>query len=281
MKILKHSSDLHKYLNQPLFKNCKIGFVPTMGALHQGHLSLLNTSKNQTDVTVCSIYVNPTQFNNPKDFEKYPITLEQDILMLEAHGCDVLFLPETNEMYPNPDALNKHFELGYLETILEGKFRPGHFQGVCMIVETLLETVQPDILFLGQKDFQQCMVIKKLIELKKLPVEVMICPTLREASGLAMSSRNTRLNEEEKKLATQLFQSLRWIKENISTSTNFTSLQKVQIEKLEQSGFKVDYLELALRNNLELVDNYHSGKKYVLLIAAYLGDIRLIDNILI
>ncbi len=281
MKILKHSYDLHKYLNQPLFKNSKIGFVPTMGALHQGHLSLLNASKNHTDVTVCSIYVNPTQFNNPKDFEKYPITLEQDILKLEANGCDVLFLPETNEMYPNSDATNRHFELGYLETILEGKFRPGHFQGVCMIVETLLEIVQPNILFLGQKDFQQCMVIKKLIELNKLPVEVRICPTLREPSGLAMSSRNMRLNDEEKKLAIQLFQSLQWIKDHISTSSNFTTLQKIQIEKLEQSGFKLDYLELALRDNLELVDNYHSGEKYVLLLAAYLGDIRLIDNILI
>jgi pantoate--beta-alanine ligase len=281
MKIFKHSADLYNYLHQPLVKKIKIGFVPTMGALHEGHLSLLKTSKCQTNLTVCSIFVNPTQFNNQNDFEKYPNTIENDILLLESHGCDVLFLPDINEMYPNEESKNKYYHLGYLETILEGKFRPGHFQGVCMIVETLLKMVQPESIFLGQKDFQQCMVIKKLIALKKFPVNVIVCPTLRESSGLAMSSRNLRLNNEEKILATKLFLSLKWVKEKLPTTTDFSILQKEQIEKLEQDGFKVEYLELAKRDNLELTETYRLSEKYVLLIAAYLNDIRLIDNLLL
>ena len=197
----------------------KYGFVPTMGALHAGHISLINDSKKASDLTVCSIFVNPTQFNDPKDFEKYPITIEKDIAMLEAAGCDILFLPEVAEMYPGGTSTSIHYELGYLETILEGHYRPGHFQGVCMIVHRLLDIVKPDNLYIGQKDYQQSMVIKKLIELTGMKelVDLNISPTLREAGGLAMSSRNMRLTEQERVKATAIYKTLHLIKEQLKT----------------------------------------------------------------
>lgn len=254
--------------------------VPTMGALHEGHFSLIEQSKKLTDFTVCSIFVNPLQFNNPDDFKKYPNTLEADILALEEHGCDALLRPSYREVYPDEASKNKKYDLGHLENILEGKFRPGHFQGVCLVVERLLEMVQPAVLFLGQKDFQQCLVIKKLLSQMGQDIEIVICPTLREKSGLAMSSRNLRLSEEAKKTAALLNESLRGIKEKID-STNFQQLKEDVISKLETDGFKVEYLELAKTENLELVSNYDGIGQHVILIAAYLNEVRLIDNILI
>jgi pantoate--beta-alanine ligase len=251
-----------------------------MGALHAGHLSLIEQCKKQTGLTICSIFVNPVQFNNSEDFKKYPITIEKDILFLENHGCDILFLPDEKEMYPDAASRDRHFDLGYLETILEGKFRPGHFQGVCLIVEKLLNMVNPDYLFIGQKDFQQCLVIKRLIEIMKKEIKVIVCPTLREKNGLAMSSRNLRFQPDEKELASELSQSLQLIKENL-TATNFSELKKDAIIHLENAGFKVEYLELAKAKNLELTQVYESSEDHVILVAAYLSDVRLIDNILI
>ena len=155
MLIFKFAADIKKYLNAVKEKGAAIGFVPTMGALHNGHISLIKHSKKQTDITVCSIFVNPVQFNNAEDFEKYPITVENDILLLQENGCDILFMPSVAEMYPDEISKQKHYDLGRLENILEGKYRPGHFQGVCLVVEKLLTIVEPNILFLGQKDFQQ------------------------------------------------------------------------------------------------------------------------------
>jgi pantoate--beta-alanine ligase len=251
-----------------------------MGALHAGHLSLIEQCKKQTGLTICSIFVNPVQFNNSEDFKKYPITIEKDILFLENHGCDILFLPDEKEMYPDAASRDRHFDLGYLETILEGKFRPGHFQGVCLIVEKLLNMVNPDYLFIGQKDFQQCLVIKRLIAIMKEEIKVIVCPTLREKNGLAMSSRNLRFKPDEKELASELSQSLQLIKKNL-TATNFSELKKNAIIHLENAGFKIEYLELAKAENLELTQVYESSKDHVILVAAYLSDVRLIDNILI
>lgn len=279
MKIYKHFRDLKIELSHQKTLGKVIGFAPTMGALHEGHLSLIEQSKNRMDITVSSIFVNPEQFNNPEDFLKYPITLETDILYLEEHDCDYLFLPDVKEIYPDEKSKNRHFELGYLENILEGKFRPGHFQGVCLIVERLLSEILPDYVFIGQKDFQQCMVIKKLIDLMNIKTEIVVCPTLRENSGLAMSSRNLRLNNVERELAPALFQSLNFIKEHIKEKS-FSMLKEDRIRHLEDSGFKVDYLELALRGNLEITEEYDPSKSYVLLIAAYLNEIRLIDNLI-
>ncbi|HEY5392225.1 MAG TPA: pantoate--beta-alanine ligase [Hanamia sp.] len=280
MHLYKHPDDLKTNIESKALSGKTIGFVPTMGALHEGHLSLLKASRQTCDITVCSIFVNPTQFNNQEDFIKYPKTLSNDILLLEENDCDILFLPGEAEIYPNESSRLKHFDLGYLETILEGKFRPGHFQGVCLIVEKLLKIVQPDFLFLGQKDFQQCMVIRKLLEIMQSETKLTICPIIREKSGLAKSSRNLRLTNTEQKLAAGLHEALVTIKNQL-VPNNFLSLKKEAIVQLENLDFKVEYLELATSNNLELISEYQAGQQIVVLVAAYFHEVRLIDNFLI
>jgi pantoate--beta-alanine ligase len=278
MILFKHSKDLQSYLDYTDQKNGFTGFVPTMGALHEGHLSLIAQSRLKTRITICSIFVNPVQFNNRDDFKKYPIAIEKDILLLEENGCDVLFMPVEKEIYPDTDSRIKHFELGYLEKILEGKFRPGHFQGVCTVMEKLLNIIDPSVLFLGQKDYQQCLVIKKLVGLMNKDIEIVICPILREPNGLAMSSRNLRLNDKEKDIAAELYKTLEQIKKNLAPG-NFSYLKKEAIVKLELAGFTIDYLELTKRTNLEIVDDCNTDEKYIVLIAAFLNDVRLIDNL--
>jgi|CXWL01.1.fsa_nt_gi pantoate--beta-alanine ligase len=287
MILFKKTADLRKWLDVQQKKANAIGFVPTMGALHAGHISLVEMSKKNNPVTVCSIFVNPTQFNDQQDFQKYPITLEKDIAMLEAAGCDVLFLPSINEMYPDDISgrgvkPEMQYDLGHLENVLEGKFRPGHFQGVCMVVHRLLEIVQPDNLYLGQKDYQQCMVITKLIELiqQDKKIKVNICPTLRETYGLAMSSRNMRLSEDERKTAATIYQSLRFIKKNIQPG-NLAELKLKARAMLEEAGFEVDYVEIADAANLSVVNDWDGKERPVALIAASLNEIRLIDNMIL
>ena len=280
MIIFKHSSDLRNYLEKKIGSSKSIGFVPTMGALHAGHLSLLKRSKDLSQLTVCSIFVNPVQFNNREDFKKYPKTIENDILLLENNGCDILFLPSEKEIYPDENSKNQHYELGYLENVLEGKFRPGHFQGVCLVVDKLLDIVAPDFIFIGQKDFQQCMVIERLLKLTHRETKVVICPILRENDGLAMSSRNLRLNNDEREIAAELHSALMFTKDNLSNN-NFSSLKKTAISDLENKGFKVEYLEMAKRDDLQIVTEYTTGQELIILIAAFLNDVRLIDNVLI
>lgn len=282
MILFKLSEDLRNYREKCRKKNLKIGFVPTMGALHEGHISLISQCRNENDVTICSIFVNPTQFNNQKDFEKYPSTIADDVLALQSAGCNVLFLPSVDEMYPNGTHALKHYDLGYLETILEGEFRPGHYQGVCNIVDQLLMRVQPDNLYLGQKDFQQCMVIAKLIENETTygKPALRIGKTLRETDGLAMSSRNLRLNEQQRKLAPAIFRELSTIAERVGNSKIEALKQNARLN-LEQLGFVVDYIELANASDLKPVENWDGISKIVVLAAAYLDDIRLIDNVLI
>lgn len=280
MIIFKKEKGLIKYLEKKEVAKSKIGFVPTMGALHEGHLSLLEESKKTAEISIVSIFVNPTQFNNKEDLEKYPTPVSNDILLLEEHGCDILFLPGEKEIYPDEKSKQKHFDLSYLETILEGKFRPGHFQGVCLVVERLLSIVNPDFIFLGQKDFQQCLVIKRLIKIMGKKINVIICPILREPGGLAMSSRNLRLKDADRIRASQLHEALMFIKNN-HNSNNFFLLKNQAIKKLESEGFKIEYLELANKNDLTIVSSFTAQEELVLLIAAYLGEIRLIDNLLI
>ncbi len=280
MILFKHSKDLRSYLKKLNRNNLRIGFVPTMGALHPGHISLIEKSKIETDITVCSIYVNPVQFNNAEDFKNYPVTIEADILNLEKIDCDILFIPLEKEIYPDEIAKKKHFDIGYLETILEGKYRPGHFQGVCMVVEKLLSIVEPTHLFLGQKDFQQSLIIKKLATSIGENLEVRIVPTLREPSGLAMSSRNMRLTEEEKNIASELYQSLLQIKKEL-TPGKIEALRNTNIAKLENLGFKIDYLEMATTENLEIIQEFTSQKSLIILIAAFLNNVRLIDNLIV
>ncbi|MEP7231698.1 MAG: pantoate--beta-alanine ligase [Ginsengibacter sp.] len=280
MILFKHSKDLRAHLKKIRRNNLRIGFVPTMGALHPGHISLIKKSKKETDVTVCSIYVNPVQFNNAEDFKNYPVTIEPDILMLENSDCDVLFLPGEKEIYPEESAKKKHFDIGYLETILEGKYRPGHFQGVCMVVEKLLNIVEPTHLFLGQKDFQQSLVIKKLAEIMHASLDIVIVPTLRERSGLAMSSRNMRLTKEEKVMASSLYKSLNQIKKDLAPG-NMRLLKDKAAAELGALGFKIDYLEIAIAESLKIVDDIPSNKSLIVLIAAFLNNVRLIDNLII
>lgn len=282
MILFKKASELSEYTDAQRKNGKRTGFAPTMGALHAGHISLVEFSKKENNLTVSSIFINPSQFNDPKDFEKYPVTIERDIEMLEAAGCDLLFIPSVQEIYPSGFNHTKKYELGFLDTVLEGKYRPGHYQGVCMIMERLLKIVMPDNLYLGQKDYQQCMVIKKLIELMGLDknINVNICPTHRETDGLAMSSRNMRLNKEERETAATIFKALSLIK----SKTGFATIELLEQEArtmLEEKKFKVDYVEIADAENLEEIKSWDGKKKIVALTAAYLNDIRLIDNLIL
>lgn len=282
MILFKKAGALSEWLDAQRKKGHRIGFAPTMGALHQGHISLIDQSKKDNPLTVSSIFVNPAQFNDPKDFEKYPITIERDIAMLEAAGCNVIFLPSVTEMYPDGIKASRHYDLGFLETRLEGEFRPGHFQGVCMVVHRLLEIVQPDNLYLGQKDYQQCMVITRLVELigMKNQVTVNVCPTLRESDGLAMSSRNMRLNKEERKAAPAIYQSMSYIKEYLVKRASSEIMNKAKA-MLTGAGFRTDYLELADATTLLPVTEWDGEQKLVVLAAAFLNEVRLIDNLLV
>ncbi len=280
MIIFKLSKDLRSHINNAKTQGLSIGFVPTMGALHKGHLSLIVQSKKDTDITICSIFVNSVQFNNLEDFEKYPSSIENDILLLEEAGCDILFIPSEDEIYPDALSKNKHYNIGYLENILEGEFRPGHFQGVCLVVERLLNIIESNYLFLGQKDYQQCLVIKNLVKQMDKKIKVIICRILREKNGLAMSSRNLRLNEEQKEIAASLYKTLISIKKKLPLK-DFIKLKKNAIIKLEKKGFRVDYLELAESKNPTIINDNDKPKSVIILIAAFLNNVRLIDNILI
>jgi len=283
MILFKKITDLRNWLDSQRKNGKSIGFVPTMGALHPGHLSLIGRSKQVADITVCSIFVNPTQFNDPADFDKYPVTIESDIELLEAAGTTVLFLPGLKEIYPDGQAISRKYDLGYLETVLDGSSRPGHFQGVCTVVQRLLEIVEPDHLMLGQKDYQQCLVITRLLEIMggdAAAIRIHICPTLREANGLAMSSRNLRLSKDDRETAALIHQCLLMIREEIQPG-NLSALKKKITAILSEKGFRPDYVELVNARNLAIADEWDGKEELVALIAAFLSGVRLIDNMLI
>ena len=281
MILYKKKVDTAQWLDKQRLAGKSIGFVPTMGALHQGHLSLISASRAENDLTVCSIFVNPTQFNDPSDFEKYPISLDTDIKMLEEAGCDFLFLPGISEMYPGGPPGDEKYALGELETLLEGKFRPGHYQGVCMVVRRLLETVKPDSLYLGQKDYQQCMVLSRLVEIMGYNnTRIVVCPTLREPEGLAMSSRNRRLTEAERNRALTIYRVLRQIKAGLQPGP-VNRLEEAAIAELEANGFRTDYVSIADATTLRPVTDWNGSQPIVALVAAFLGEVRLIDNIIL
>ena len=277
MIIFKKKIDISNYIVNYKKTSGKIGFIPTMGALHKGHISLIEASKKTDTLTICSIFVNPTQFNNTADFEKYPVTIEKDIDMLEKAGCNVLFLPSVEEIYPAESSTTLPYELGFIETVLDGKYRPGHFQGVCNVVQRLLDIVQPNTIYLGQKDYQQCMVIKKLTELIQSPTQIIVCPTLRESDGLAMSSRNMRLTTLERIKAIRISEVLLFIKQEIKPG-NLQDLKQRCINYLTNEGYNVDYIEIADAANLTLLQNWDGKTKLVALVAAFLNEVRLIDN---
>jgi pantoate--beta-alanine ligase len=281
MILFKEAKSLDKYIEDSKKKGLTIGFIPTMGALHSGHLSLVKQGKTACKLTVCSIFVNPTQFNDPKDFEKYPITIENDIRLLEQAGNDVLFLPSVDEVYPAGLISALHYELGYLENILEGFYRPGHFQGVCQVVHTLLNIVKPNAIFMGRKDYQQCMVIKKLIELYHIPTALQIGVTLREPDGLAMSSRNLRLTPGNRPNASAIYQALKHIQLNTGNRP-LEVLKREAIELITAAGFaKVDYVEICDAGTLIPMEAVSGITPMVALAAAFLDGVRLIDNMVV
>lgn len=280
MIVFKKASDIYNFIRNSSLKGIETGFVPTMGALHQGHISLINRAKKNGGLVVCSIFVNPTQFNDSKDFERYPVTVEKDIDMLEAAGCDLLFLPPVHEMYPGGTAPSRHYDLGYLETVLDGSYRPGHFQGVCQVVHRLLDIIPATKLYLGQKDYQQCMVLRKMIEITGLNTRIEIVPTLREADGLAMSSRNMRLDDMERQKAVAISQALLYINEHTRPGS-LRELKAAAIQSLTTKGFKVDYVEIADAETLALLDEWDGHRPLVVLAAAFINEVRLIDNMLI
>lgn len=252
--------------------------MPTMGALHKGHLSLIEIAAQLTDVVICSIFVNPTQFTDVKDLEKYPRPIKSDIALLESAKCNFLFMPEVSDMYTQGESWN--IDLGYLENILEGKFRPGHYQGVTQIVKKLLDVVGPHLMFMGQKDFQQVLVLEKMINKLKLPVEVVMCPIVREANGLALSSRNVHLSTHESEQAGVLSQVL------FQTKANFP---QHDIEMLKQQAWRIlnnteglipEYFEIC--NALTLLPAQSTDEESIVaLVAARVGKTRLIDNIIL
>jgi pantoate--beta-alanine ligase len=279
MIIFKRNNDLTGWLKKKTDSGKSIGFVPTMGALHAGHISLIAISKKAADITVCSIFVNPTQFNDQKDFQKYPVTLEKDIALLEAAGVDILYLPAVAELYPGGTSGLEHYELGDLETLLEGKYRPGHFQGVCQVMSRLLGTVRPDNLFMGQKDYQQCMVVQRLLSLMNAPTQLHRCPIVRESDGLAMSSRNLRLSPTQRINAVGIYHALLLLKEKWSVAPLAALIEAGAI--LKQAHFKIDYISVADATTLEPVSGRSDANAVVALIAAFQGEVRLIDNMIL
>jgi pantoate--beta-alanine ligase len=277
MIIFKQADALARYLEQQQSMQQKTGFIPTMGALHQGHLDLVKEAQKHTAITVCSVFVNPTQFNDPNDYKKYPNTLDKDIYQLESTGTDILFLPSVDEMYPHGIHQLEHYDLGYLETILEGQYRPGHFQGVCQVMSRLLQMVRPDELFMGQKDYQQCMVVQWLLKHLQMSTRLIAVPTIRETDGLAMSSRNMRLPETDRKKAPAIYQALEHIRRQITAGPLSPLVQEAK-NLLEKEGFKVDYVTIADANSLSPTDTWDGKQQLVALVAAFLGEVRLIDN---
>ncbi len=256
-----------------------LGFVPTMGALHEGHLELVRQARAENSVVVCSIFVNPAQFNNPEDLERYPRTLEKDSALLRSVGCDILFVPSVKEMYPFP--LNLRIDFGTLETVMEGAFRPGHFNGVGVVVSKLFNIVQPDRAYFGQKDLQQTAIIKSLIRNLSYPIGLRICPTVREPDGLAMSSRNVRLTADERKLAPEIYRILNECRASLQQDKPVRqAVEDAVAEFARQPAFRVEYLELADVATLAPIDTLQDEGNNALCVAVQLGKVRLIDNLI-
>lgn len=280
MVIFKEIEPLTAYLHDKRVQDISIGLVPTMGALHQGHLEIVKASKKSNALTVCSIFVNPAQFNNPSDLEKYPRTEEQDIANLKSVGCDVLFYPESEVMYQKPSTLK--FDFGKLDKIFEGEFRPGHFSGVALVVSKLFNIVNPTRAYFGQKDFQQFKIISRLVEELNFNIDLICFPTLREPDGLAMSSRNLRLANDERKSALVFYHALTLAKAELRKGTDLKFIEgRVREMCLTENQVRLEYFALAGTENLNLLDNVKQETQAILLIAGFVGEIRLIDNMFV
>lgn len=271
-----------------------IGFVPTMGALHQGHLSLIEKAIGECDLVICSVFVNPTQFNDLKDLDKYPRTLEKDAQMLKKAGCDILFAPEVNEIYTEQELelkrqkvedlswrAGKLVDFGSLDKVMEGAQRPGHFNGVAQVVSKLFSIVEPQKAYFGQKDFQQLAIIRTMVKQLEMPIEIIACPIIREENGLAMSSRNERLTKEERSRAGLIFSTLSKIKE-LKNNKSIAELKTfVEGQLKTEPLIKLEYFEIADAETLQSISDLKQVKSAVACIALKMGEVRLIDNILL
>ncbi len=277
MRTFQHKAELTEWVMHRKSLNKTIGFVPTMGALHNGHMSLIRQAKQENDLVVCSIFVNPIQFNKPEDLKKYPRTLETDLEMLAELGCDAVFNPSESEMYPEPE--KKVYDFGMLDKVMEGRYRQGHFNGVAIIVKKLFDIVQPDRAYFGEKDFQQLQIIKAMVNMESLEVTIVSCPTVREPDGLAMSSRNVRLNGEQRLDASLVYAALKMAKELYPTHEVHQVKQRVT-EKINASPhLEVEYFEIVWADTLlPVIDKEARNEMVVGCIAVYAGEIRLIDN---
>lgn len=265
------------YLGEQRAAGKTIGFVPTMGALHEGHLELMRRAKKENDLLVVSIFVNPIQFNNADDLKKYPRTLEEDIKKLESVQCDVLFAPDAQEMYP--EKVTKQYDFGLLDKVMEGAFRPGHFNGVAIVVKKLFDIVQPHRAYFGEKDFQQLAIIKKLVEIENIPVEIVPCPIVREPDGLAMSSRNRLLSPEERKIAPFIYETLQEAKRR-RDHICANPLRQMIINRFEGNAhFKLEYFDIVNDKTLQPINGWNNKVGTVACVAVWLGNVRLIDNI--
>lgn len=277
MKVFNFIVDVQRFVEEKHNLGLKIGFVPTMGALHEGHLSLINRAKKDNDIVVCSVFVNPIQFNNPADLEKYPRTPEKDIEKLEQAGCDAVFMPTAEEMYPNK--VEDHYDFGDLERVMEGACRPGHFNGVAIVVRKLFEIVTPNRAYFGEKDFQQLAIINKMVSDLNMNLEIVPCPIVREKDGLAMSSRNVRLNETERAIAPKIFATLNdsITKKDVMSPAEMKNYALKKYAELKE--FDVEYVEITDEINLKSIENWDECDHARIFVALQLGPVRLIDNV--
>lgn len=280
MLVFKKIADLQHWLDASRKNGKTTGFAPTMGALHAGHMSLVQAARAAGDIAVVSIFVNPTQFNDPKDLEKYPRMPGQDIALLLSAGCDALFMPEVDEVYTPGQDLAVHLDFRQLTQVMEGEFRPGHFAGVATVVKRLLDIVQPDRLYMGQKDFQQVSVVREMLHQLHSPVRLIMCPTTREPDGLAMSSRNLRLSPEMRTAAPAIYRTLGAAKTALPDKT-IPQVRAEALEALSGAGLKPEYFDIVDGNSLLPVDQYTGSNYIVACTAAWAGDVRLIDNMVL
>ena len=278
MKVFTKKKLLIEFLSNQK-KDRKIGFVPTMGALHEGHISLILKSKTKCDITICSIFVNPTQFNDKSDFKNYPIDIKSDLKKLSEIECDIVYTPKSSDFYA-ADETAKKYNFNGVEKKLEGKYRPGHFNGVATIVEKLFNIIQPNYAFFGEKDLQQLFIIKKLVEIKKIKTKIIACPTIREKSGLAKSSRNQLLSKIDFKKSSNIYEQLLFTKENYTTKS-FKEIKDRVKHNLKNSNFEIDYFEFIDMKTLEIHKRKLKGVQYAACIAVVVSKIRLIDNIIL
>ncbi len=279
MEIINNAAEMHAWSKNRQKEGLIVGFVPTMGALHKGHIELVNHSVKENDVTVCSIFVNPVQFNNPDDLEKYPRTFDQDVAMLRDAACDLVFYPPVKEMYPEP--VTRQYDFGILDKVMEGRYRPGHFNGVAIVVKKLFDIVVPNRAYFGEKDFQQLAIIRALAKQETLDVEIVSCPIVREPDGLAMSTRNVRLSKVQRVHASLIYNTLLFAKK-MYPHTQPDELKKEVEQRINNNPYmQLEYFEISDTETLEPIGQVKPPKPVIACIAVYMGEVRLIDNMIL